>query len=76
MMPISTMLNLKTRFERKRSIENKWNMVYLGVCNAFRTAPLDFCATDLFPGTLIDFCFMLVEVLIKDLASVLIHARI
>ena len=29
-----------------------------------------FCATDLFPGTLIDFCFMFAEVLMKDLARV------
>ena len=51
-------------------------MVYLGVCNAFRTAPLDFCATDLFPGTLIDFCFMFAEVLMRDLARALIHVHI
>ena len=70
------MLNLKNRFERKRRVYNKWNVVYLGVCNAFRTAPLDFCATDLFPGTLIDFCFMFAEVLMRDLARALIHVHI
>ena len=50
-------------------------MVYLGVCNVLRTAPLDFCATDLFLGTLIDFCFMFAELLMKDLARVFFHVR-
>ena len=47
-------------------------MVYLGVCNVLRTAPLDFCATDLFLGTLIDFCFMFAELLMKDFAASLL----
>ena len=53
-------------------------MVYLGVCHVLRTAPLDFCATDLFPSTLNDFCFMVfAEVFMKDLARVLlIHVRL
>ena len=51
-------------------------MVYFGVCNAFRTAPLGFCATDPFLGTLIDFRFMFAEVLMKDLVRLLIHVRI
>ena len=29
-LPINTMLNLKTRFDRKRSLQNKRNVVYLG----------------------------------------------
>ena len=37
----------------------------LDVCNVLRTARLGFCATGLFPGTLIDFCFMFAEVMMK-----------
>ena len=29
-LSFNTMLNLKTRFEKKRSVWNKWNVVYLG----------------------------------------------
>ena len=52
-MPINTMLNFKTRFERKR-ISEKWFLFWY---NVLPSARLDFCATDLFPGTFIDFRF-------------------
>ena len=42
----------------------------------FKIARLDFFAADLFPGTCIDFDFMIfTEVLMKDLARMLIHVR-
>ena len=45
-------------------------------CNVLRSSHLDFCATGLFPGTFIDFCFMMfTEVLMKNLAHMLIHVR-
>ena len=43
--------------------------------SVLRSACLDFCATDLFRGTVIDFCFIFTEVLIKDVACKLIHVR-
>ena len=49
-MPINDMLNLKTRFERKRSVWIKWNGVYLGTM-FFKVHAWIFCETDLFPGT-------------------------
>ena len=39
------------------------------------TDQTEFCATDLFPGTFIDFCFMFIEVSMKDLARKLNHVR-
>ena len=45
-------------------------------CNVFRSARLDFCTTALYPGTFIDFRFMMfTKVLMKDLARTLIHDR-
>ena len=45
--------------------------------NVFRSAHLDFCAADLFRGTIFDFFFffMFTEVLMKDVARKLIHVR-
>ena len=43
--------------------------------NVLRSAHLGFCATDLFRGTVIDFCFMFTESLIKDAARKLIPVR-
>ena len=43
--------------------------------NALRSAHLDFCATELFRGTVIDFCFMFTEVLMKNVARKLIHVQ-
>ena len=44
--------------------------------NALRSASTDFYETDIFPGTFIVFCLILfTEVLIKDLARMLIHVR-
>ena len=51
-------------------------MVYLEVCNVIRSACALFCATDLFPGNLIDLYFMMfTEVLMKDLARMLINVH-
>ena len=71
-MPINTMLNSKTSFEKKKAYKIIKRGA-LGVCNVLRTTLLDFCANDLFPGTLIDFCFMFAKVTMKDLARMLIH---
>ena len=65
-MPINTMINLKTRFERKEV----YKISGLFRCNFPQCTRLDFCATDLFPGTFIDFCFT--DVAMKDLAHMLI----
>ena len=43
--------------------------------NVLRSARLDFCGTDLFRGSAIDFCFMFTEGLMKDVARKLIHVR-
>ena len=50
---------------------------YLFSCNVLQSVRWDFSATDLFPGTFTDFCFMVfTEVLMKDLARMLlIHVR-
>ena len=46
------------------------------MCNVLQSARLDFCATYFFPGTFIDFYFMMfTEILMKDLARMLIHVR-
>ena len=46
------------------------------VSNVLQSERLDFCATDIFPGTCIDFCFMMfTEVLINDLSHILIYIR-
>ena len=66
------MINLKTMSERKRSVQYKWNVVYLDVM-FFEVHFLDFCATDVFSGTLIDFFFMMFTlVLIIDLVRMLV----
>ena len=45
-------------------------------CNVLQSVSLDFCVTYLFPGTRIDFCFMMfTEVLMTDLARMSIHVR-
>ena len=44
-------------------------------CNVLQSAHLDFCAT-VFPGTFIDFCFMMFTVVLtKYLTHMLIHVR-
>ena len=43
--------------------------------NALRSASLDFWAADLLRGTVIGFCFMFTEVLIKDVARKLVYVR-
>ena len=65
-MSINTMINLKTIIEKKNGLIK---------FNVLRSKRLDYCATDLFPGTFIDFCFMFTKVLMKDLASMLMHSR-
>ena len=69
------MLNLKTRFERKTRAQNVKRGFYFG-SNILPSARLNFCVTDLFPFTFIDFRFNDVyRSLMKDLARMLIHVR-
>ena len=69
-MPISTMLNLR----EKESIKGVKHGLFK--CNFLRSARLDSCATDLFPGTFIYFCFMMfTEDLMKGSVRMLIHVR-
>ena len=44
-------------------------------CNVLRSADSGFCATDTFPGTFINFRFMFTQVLMKELAHMLIHVH-
>ena len=71
---MNTMLNLKTRFERKRSALNKWNVVSILVQMFFQSARCIFTWLIFFqaPSSI----FVLVtftEVLMKDLSRTLIH---
>ena len=52
-MLVSTMLNLKTKFEKKgaHEISEKWFLLW---CNVLPSARFDFCVTDLIPNTFID----------------------
>ena len=43
--------------------------------NVLRSAHLNFCATDLCRGSVVDFCFMFTKVLMKDVELKLIHVR-
>ena len=52
-MPIYTMLNLKTRFERKKAYKIS-ETCFLIWCNVLPSARLSLSATDLFRGTFID----------------------
>ena len=69
------MLNLKTRFERKRSVKNKWNVVYFGAV-FFKVWAWVFAQLIFFQAPLSTFIsVMFTEVLRKDLARILIYVR-
>ena len=69
------MLNLKTRFERKARAQNVKRGFYFD-SNVLPSARLNFCVTDLFQFTFIDFRFSDVYgSLMKNLARMLMHVR-
>ena len=70
------------KFKREKSLrENKnvwkkWNVVKLGLQKRSSKCPLGILCNLSFPGTFIDFCFMIfTKVLTKYLAFMLIHVR-
>ena len=63
-------------FEGKRSVfENKLNVIYSGACS-LKYKLGDFYATNYFRDTCLDFCCMMfTQVLMKELARILIYVR-